>query len=100
MPAKKITKRPVRKVPKKSVIKIEVDECCTDKPSNNSCSCSSNKFSKACTDGGGVYWVGFIGAAIYYISTAPGFWIGFWGVIKAMVWPALVVFKLMKFLGM
>lgn len=53
-----------------------------------------------CCSGGGIYFVGFIGAAVYYISIATGFWNGVWGFIKAMVWPALLVFKLMKYLGM
>jgi hypothetical protein len=49
---------------------------------------------------GGIYCIGFIGAAVYYISTAPGFWMGVWGVIKALVWPAFLVFQLFKFLGL
>jgi hypothetical protein len=50
--------------------------------------------------GGALYGLGFIGALVYYISTATGFWMGVWGVLKAMVWPAFVVFHLLKFLGM
>lgn len=49
---------------------------------------------------GGAYFLGFIGAAVYYISTATGFWNGVWGVIKALVWPAFLVFEAMKFLVM
>jgi hypothetical protein len=47
-----------------------------------------------------VYGMGFLGALIYYISTATGFWMGVWGVLKAIVWPAFLVFHLLKFLGM
>ena len=50
--------------------------------------------------GGCSYFLGFVGAAIYYISTSTGFWNGVWGFIKAMVWPAFIVYDLMKFLGM
>ena len=50
--------------------------------------------------GGAVYGLGFIGAAVYYVSTATGFWMGVLGVLKAIVWPAFVVYKLMKYLGM
>ena len=46
------------------------------------------------------YGLGFLGAAIYYISTATGFWVGVLGVLKAIVWPAFLIFELMKFLGM
>ncbi|MFA7708362.1 MAG: hypothetical protein WCX73_05415 [Candidatus Pacearchaeota archaeon] len=50
--------------------------------------------------GGAVYGLGFIGAAIYYISNATGFWVGVLGVLKAAVWPAFLVHSLLKFLGM
>ena len=52
-----------------------------------------------CGCGGAFYGLGFIGAAIYYISHATGFWNGVLGVLKAIVWPAFLVFELLKFLG-
>ena len=48
---------------------------------------------------GGIYGLGFLGAAIYYISVAGSFWAGVLGVLKALVWPALLVYELFKFLG-
>ena len=42
------------------------------------------------------YGLGFIGAAVYYISVATGFWVGVLGVLKALVWPAFLVFELLK----
>lgn len=45
---------------------------------------------------GAVYGMGFIGAAIYYISTASGFWAGFIGLLKAIVWPAFLVYEALK----
>ena len=53
-----------------------------------------------CGCGGATYGLGFIGAAIYYISTATGFWIGVLGVLKALIWPAFLVYEVLKFLGM
>jgi len=50
--------------------------------------------------GGCAYFLGFLGSAIYYISIATGFWNGVLGVLKALVWPAFLVFELMKFLVM
>lgn len=44
-----------------------------------------------------VYGIGFIGAAIYFISGATTFWLGVLGVLKAIVWPAFVVYELLKF---
>jgi hypothetical protein len=48
--------------------------------------------------GNAVYGLGFIGAVIYYISTATTFWIGVLGFLKAMVWPAFLVYELLKYL--
>ena len=50
--------------------------------------------------GSAVYGLGFIGAAIYYISTATTFWLGVLGFLKALVWPAFLVYYLLKFLGL
>lgn len=43
----------------------------------------------------GAYGLGFIGALVYYISTATGFWNGALGVLKAIIWPAMLVYKLL-----
>jgi len=45
------------------------------------------------------YFMGFIGSAVYYISTATSFWMGFLGFLKAIVWPAFLVYSLLKSLG-
>jgi len=49
---------------------------------------------------GAVYGLGFIGAAIYFISNATSFWIGVLGFLKAIVWPAFLVYEAFKHLGM
>jgi len=46
-----------------------------------------------------VYGLGLIGAAIYYIGHATGFWMGVLGFLKALVWPVFLVYELLKFLG-
>jgi hypothetical protein len=46
---------------------------------------------------GAVYGLGFIGAAVYFISHAVGFWMGVLGFLKAMVWPAFLVYQAFKF---
>jgi hypothetical protein len=48
---------------------------------------------------GAVYGLGFIGAAIYFISTATGFWVGVLGFLKAIVWPVFMVYEAFKYLG-
>jgi hypothetical protein len=52
-----------------------------------------------CATGGAVYGLGFIGAAIYYISMAASFWIGVLGFLKAIVWPVFLVYEALKALG-
>ena len=56
-------------------------------------------FSDSCK-GSGIYCLGFVGAAIYYISTATSFWNGVLGFLKAIVWPAFLVYEVLKYLGM
>ena len=48
----------------------------------------------------GAYGLGFLGALVYYIQNADTFWLGVLGVLKAIVWPAMLVHKLMEFLKM
>lgn len=47
---------------------------------------------------GGSYFLGFIGALIYFIHTATGFWDGVLGFLMALVWPAFLVYNLFSFL--
>lgn len=47
---------------------------------------------------GGAYGLGFIGALVYFLKTATGFWMGVLGVLKAIVWPAILVYKLLEFI--
>jgi hypothetical protein len=69
------------------------------KQKDTKCNCNM-PCSKCGGCGGAVYGLGFVGAAVYYISTATGFWMGVLGVLKALVWPAFLVFEIMKFFGM
>ncbi len=46
-----------------------------------------------------VYGLGFIGAAIYFIAHAANFWHGVLGILKALVWPAYLVYLALKALG-
>jgi hypothetical protein len=51
--------------------------------------------------GGGdaVYGLGLIGALVYYIQAADGFWSVVLGILKAFVWPAFVLYDLLTFLS-
>ncbi len=48
---------------------------------------------------GAMYGLGVIGAAIYFISHATGFWMGVLGFLKAIVWPAFFVYESLKHFG-
>lgn len=50
--------------------------------------------------GGALYGLGFLGALVYYLTTATSLAGGVLGVLKALVWPAFLVYGLLKFLGM
>ena len=47
---------------------------------------------------GAVYGLGFIGAAVYFIAHATSFWMGVLGFLKAIVWPAFLVYEAFKHL--
>ena len=49
---------------------------------------------------GSIYGLGFIGAAIYFIGQATGFWMGVLGFLKAMVWPVFFVYEALKHFGL
>ncbi len=60
------------------------------------------KSKNVCSPGGCgcfAYFLGFIGSAVYYISNATGFWVGVLGFLKALVWPAFLVYELLKLVG-
>ena len=51
-----------------------------------------SKSSSAST--GGFYFLGFIGAAVYFIGQATDFWDGVVGFLKSLVWPAFLVYEI------
>ena len=75
-----------KKFEKSDILKRGNDRCCHSWHHHHSSSA--------------VYGLGFIGSAIYYITTATSFWMGVLGVLKAIVWPAFLVYGLLKSLGM
>lgn len=45
-----------------------------------------------------VYGLGLVGAAVYYIQMATSFWAGVIGFIKALLWPAFIVYEVLRYL--
>jgi len=48
--------------------------------------------------GGAVYGLGMIGAAVYFLQHATTFWQGVLGILSAIVWPALLIYKVLGLL--
>ena len=46
-----------------------------------------------------VYGLGFLGALVYYIGNATTIWIGLLGLLKAVFWPAVLVYEALRFFG-
>lgn len=49
---------------------------------------------------GAVYGLGFLGSVIYFFQQAVGFGAFVTGFLKALVWPAFIVHRLLEFLKM
>jgi hypothetical protein len=47
---------------------------------------------------GALYFFGFIGSAVYYIQQAESFGADFVGFLKACVWPAFLVYEVLKYI--
>lgn len=73
-------------MPKKRVIETKIEK---------NCDCGIGKCCKCNGAFGGIYFLGFIGAAVYYIQNAATFGDGVLGFLKALVWPAFLIYKLL-----
>lgn len=49
---------------------------------------------------GGVYLITVIGAAVYFVEAADGFWSVVLGLLKALVWPAFAVYRALELLNL
>ncbi len=45
---------------------------------------------------GALYFVGFVGALVYWMQAAIGFGAVVTGILKALVWPAYIAYKLLE----
>jgi hypothetical protein len=46
--------------------------------------------------GGMLYFVGFVGSVVYWMQAAVGFGAVVTAVLKSMIWPAYIVYKLLE----
>lgn len=47
---------------------------------------------------GGAYFLTIVGAAVYFLQQATSFWLGVLAILKAFVWPAFVIYKVLDLL--
>jgi hypothetical protein len=59
---------------------------------------SGGRRPNAASNGG--FGLAFLGALVYYIQQADSFGEGVLGFLKACIWPALLTYHLLDFLGM
>lgn len=45
---------------------------------------------------GAIYGLGILGALVYFIQHATSFWGGIIGIIEAIFWPGVVVYKVLE----
>jgi hypothetical protein len=50
--------------------------------------------------GASIYGFAFLGAAVYFVQHATGFWDGVVGVIEAIFWPGVILYEVLEMLKM
>lgn len=60
--------------------------------------CNGNRSWKG-GSGGAVYGLGFLGALVYYVTTATSITAIIIGIVKAILWPAFLTYGLLKLIG-
>jgi hypothetical protein len=51
-----------------------------------------------CNTGCVMYCFGVVGALVYFLQNAETFWMGALGILKAIAWPGLVMYKVLELL--
>jgi hypothetical protein len=84
---------PVKKTLKSEKCSCEdkLASCCEDKKSSN---CSSN------SSAGAVYGIGVIGAIVYFFQNSSGLSDYLVGILKALIWPGMLVYKALELLSL
>ncbi|MDP2671787.1 MAG: hypothetical protein Q8P13_05020 [bacterium] len=52
------------------------------------------------TGSGAIYGLGIIGALIYFLQRADSFWAVLLGIAKAVFWPAVILYEVLKLLNL
>ena len=62
--------------------------------------CQSDKEKNMKKSGGcgAIYGMGFLGALVYFMQHATGFWAVILGIFKAIFWPGMILYKVLEML--
>jgi hypothetical protein len=50
--------------------------------------------------GGAIYSLGILGAAVYYVQASTSFFGALIGVVKALFWPAFLIYRMFQVWGL
>jgi len=50
--------------------------------------------------GGAVYGLGLVGALVYFLQHANTLWEGVVGIVKAILWPGFLIYRVLELLKM
>lgn len=56
------------------------------------------EMANAAAPAGGMYFMGFIGSAVYFVGNVDGFWNIIVALLKAVVWPAFLINRVFELL--
>ena len=71
-------------------------ECCQEKKDSKKCRCSCGGSGGS---NGAIYGLIVIGSLFYFLGNATSFGMVIIGIGKAIFWPAILMFKLLTYLG-
>ena len=77
-------------------LEVAFEKFITEKVKNWEKGSKSKKKGSSEGTAGALYFVGFVGALVYWMQAAVGFGAVITGFMKALVWPAYIVYKLLE----
>lgn len=78
-----------------AAVETAIHEVAKEAKASGCCGENNNKNMNANASGGAVYGMGLIGALVYFIQHATSFADGLLGVLKAIVWPAILIYQVL-----
>lgn len=83
---------------KKIVNKIK--SCCETAEGDSCCGCKKPSNSSTNSSAGAVYGIGVIGAIVYFFQNSSGLSDYLVSILKALIWPGMLVYKALELLSL